>query len=177
MDRAFGGTGGQFTVGGQAQSAIEYDASWRAYRQAWKPAGQLRIVGQHSPNADRNRIVPGAQAMGPGARGLASDPLAVPARGRDAAVESRGELQRHQRSIFALLEKEPEIDLPGLIGKDANICLDPSGAKGGKPPAADPLVGILNGNNGAANPGIDERLAAGRGLAMMVAWLETNIGG
>ena len=74
--------------------AVEHDADRRALVEARQAAGQLRIVGQHRADADQDRVVRGAQQLAVGARGLAGDPAALAARGRDAPVQRGRELQR-----------------------------------------------------------------------------------
>ena len=60
--------------------------------------GQLGIVNNGGAGADHDRIMAGAQGVRALARRRSADPLALAARGGDAAVERSSEFEGDQRA-------------------------------------------------------------------------------
>ncbi len=118
----------------------------------------------------------GAQQMGPRPGGLAGDPAALAGAGGDPPVQGHGQLQGYQRAVLPDAQEEAGIDLCRLALAEAErdahaAALQPIDAL-----AADPGIGVLHGDDGALYPGGGQGIGAGRGLAIMAAGLERDIG-
>ena len=116
-----------------------------------------------------------AQQMRALARGLAGDPAALACGGRDLAVEGRRELQGDQRATLGEPREKSGVDFRRLGGEKAGLDCDAGGAQHGQTAPGDAGIGILDGHDDAGDPGGDQRIGAGRGLAVMAARLEADI--
>ena len=160
-----------------AQAAVDDDPHRRAMGEPGQPAGQLRIVGKNGAGADHDRVVAGAQGVRPVARRRAGDPLALAAGKRDAAVERGGKLERHERPAMPQPRQKAGVDLGGLLRAKPGFDRDAGRAQRGNSVAADPRVGVFEGDDDALDASLDQRIGAGRGLAPVAAGFETDIGG
>ena len=133
-----------------------------------KPAGQLRIVGDHRADADHHRVMRRAQQMRAVARRLAGDPSAFADASRDPAVERGGELQRDQRPAVADAHEETGIELARRFARRARSrprCRRRASAASPRPETRGSGSSIATTTRAIA--GGDQRIGARRRLAVM----------
>ena len=118
----------------------------------------------------------GAQQMGPRPGGLAGDPAALAGAGGDPPVQGHGELQRHQRAVLPDAQEEAGIDLRRLALAEAEGDATPPRCSRSMPWPLTLGSGSSMRDDGARYPGGGQGIGAGRGLAIMAAGLERDIG-
>ena len=120
-----------------------------------------------------------AQQMPEAARRRAGDPLAFARGGGGAAVEALGDLQRDQRTAAgALRQKKPSFNCAACVCQahwSRRQFRPRAGAQSLAPSRAD--RGLRSPPTTRATPACNQRLGAGRRLAVMGAGLERDIGG
>ena len=121
--------------------------------------------------------MPAAQRMGSLARRLAGDPLAFTGARGDAAIKRGRQFQRHQRAAKRHPGGEPGADLLRLGRQQAYLHHNPGRPQPRDAGAIDARIAIASRNHHPGNAGRDQRVRAGRGLAMMAAGLQRDIGG
>ena len=115
--------------------------------------------------------------MGELARGLAADPLRVARARGDLAVERHRGLEQHPRAPDARVLAEGLVEQTGARGElavgehhlDALVAQDAEAAAGGL------LGGIVGADDDASDPGLHDRLGAGRRLALVAAGLQRHV--
>ena len=106
----------------------------------------------------------------------AGDPLALAGGGGDASVKASGQFERDPWSaLFDPQEKPREIAV-GLGNADAGCHLDAGLAQHGKTLPRDARVCILERGDNPRDARRNQRLGAGRGLSVMGAGFERDIG-
>ena len=139
--------------------------------------GEQRVVGEDGADPDRDRVRFGPPAMDQLAAALAGDPGRVAGRGRGGAVERHRQLQRHQRQPGAGVLAERLVEEPGggrlrpgrELDLDAAVAEDPGAAPGG-------LLGrVVGADHDPRDPGLEDRVGAGRLAAVVGAGLEGHV--
>ena len=160
----------------QSELPIHDDPHRRSRHQPWQSTGQLRVIGERGAGPDEHRVVLGAEQMDAFARHFAGDPAAFAARRGDAAVERGRQLEGHQRPAGAHPLKKAGVQLRRFRRTHSGLDRQPGRAQPGQAGAGDTRVRILHGGNDPAEPGGDQRIGAGRGLAPMTARFQRHIG-
>src|SRR5207244_4215763 len=113
----------------------------------------------------------GGEAAGRGA----GDPARVAARGRDAAVERGGELERDQRPPAEHARAIAGGQEPGLLRTRPDHHSDARPAELRDAPAAHARVRVDHGDDDAAEPETEQRVRAGRRPPVVRARLERDV--
>ncbi len=150
-----------------------------AYRLVFDPKvahGQRGVIGPRRPRPDHHSVVARAHRMHLAPRLGSGDPLALPRRGGDAAIETRGKLQRDKGAPLLGLHEEPGVIQRRLVLQHAGRHLDPRRAQQGKPLPRNPGIAVLDCRNHPGDTRSDQRLGAGRCLAVVGTGLQRHIG-
>ena len=138
---------------------------------------QLGVVGERGADADDDGVDRRAPAVGELAASLAADPLRVAGARGDLAVERHRRLEQHPRAPGARVLAESLVEQAGAGGElavghhdlDALVAQDAEAAAGGL------LGGVVRADDDAPDPGLRDRLGAGRRLALVAAGLERHV--
>ncbi len=142
-----------------------------------QPGGQPRIVGQHRPGADDDRVEPAALVVHSGTRFRSGNPLAGSVLRGAPAVERRRVLPRHMGPAGACPVKPgPQRAVDDGVGPESRMHRDPRGTQG---LCSSPChrTGVRDGVVHRRDSGVDERAGAGSGASGVVARLEGDHGG
>ena len=107
----------------------------------------------------------------------AGDPAAFPGGRRDAPVEGGGELERDPGPVLGLAQEETRVILRRLGGEDPEVDGNPGIPQGLEPRARHARVAVLDRRHDARHSGGDQRIGAGRGLAVVRTGFERDVGG
>ncbi len=113
-----------------------------------------------------------AQGEGPAPAFGGGDPLALPGRGGDAAVEAHRPLEGHLGTAEDVGDQEGEVEPDRLLHQEAGLDLDPRLAQLREAAAGDFRIGIAMAGHHAGDSGRDHRVGAGRGAAVVGAGLQ-----
>ena len=140
---------------------------------------QHRVIGERGADPDRDRITRRPPLVGELAAALAGDPLRVAAAGRDLAVERHRGLEQDPGAAGAgvlaeRLVQEPRAGRDLAVRRhhlDALVAEDPEAASGGV------LGRVIGRDHDAGDPGLADRVGAGRRAAVVAARLERHVHG
>lgn len=167
----------QFRLERQIEAAVEHDPDRRALLQPWHPHRKFRIVGNGRTDTDEDRVRLGTQHLHLGARDGTGNPHLPLASPSDHAVRGNRKFQSHMRAFLALTHEVGLEHTPALFMERAYVDVNAGAAKHHHAAAGNAFIGIEDGNDDTADTRGDQRIRAGRGLAMMRAGFEGDIGG
>src|SRR5262249_50833669 len=138
---------------------------------------ELRVVGDRRADPDRDGVHRRAPAMRDGAAALARDPLRVAVLGRDLPVEAHRRLEDDQGPAGPRVLAEGLVLQAGARGElaardhdlDALVAKDPEAAAGGL------RARVVAADDDARQPGAQDRVGAGRLVALVAARLERDV--
>jgi hypothetical protein len=93
----------------------------------------------------------------------------------DLAVHGEGGFEGYEWGSVLNEVGEGFVEIAGLLFEDADGDLDAGGAKFGETLAADLWVGVLRGDDAAADARGDEGIGAGASAAVVAAWFEGDV--
>ena len=137
---------------------------------------QQRVVGPRRARTDQHRIVARAHEVDHTPRFGSGDPLAFADPGCDAPVEACRELQRHHRPAAPDPAEKTALQVLCLGPEQAGVDRDPGRAQHRVATPRDARVGIFQGADDPRHARHDQRLGAGRCLAMVGAGFKADIG-
>ena len=161
----------------QPRAAVDHDTHRALAAEPWKPAGQRRVVGERARSSHRHGVVLGPEQMPAGPRRRAGDPAAVSAARPDPPVERARELERHVGPAPLDARQEARVERARLILHAAARDLNARFFEHGVAAARDAGIRVLRCDDGAGDPGLDQRVGAGAGLAVMGAGLQGGVAG
>ena len=133
--------------------------------------GEGRVVGEGGAGAHHDGVALPAQAVGIVAGRHRGDPLAGAVSGGDTAVEGGGELPRHHGASAGHGQEPRAVETPGLLGAQPAPYPHAGGLQRRR--AASGLLGrVVLGVDDLGHAGVEERLDAWAGAALVVARLE-----
>ena len=106
-------------------------------------------------------------------RGLPGE--VAPPRNRHAAIDRHSELQQHRRPTALDARDESRVQALGLVTEQALLHLDARGPQPADPFAVGAWIGIAHRDDDAFDPGLADRVDAGRRAAVMSARLEIGV--
>ena len=115
--------------------------------------------------------------MSAAARGFTGNPFAVAAAGGDPPVERGRDLEGDQGPTLNDSLEKSAIEIFRVFGADSGRNRDARSLETFDALARDPRIGIDESNDDARDAGGNQSVGAGRGLAMMGARFQTDIGG
>ena len=105
----------------------------------------------------------------------AGDPAAVAGARRDAAVETARELESHHGSALPNAREEARVERPRVVLHAANSHLDTRRFEQGIAATRHARVRVLEGDDGARDAGLHQRLCARASLAVVGAGLQGDV--
>src|ERR1044072_1258162 len=166
----------QLRVEGQARPAIEDDAGGVA-GQVDVARGEQGVVGENGADADRDRIGFGAPTVDQRAAALTGDPGRVAWGGRGLTIEGHRQLQRHQRRAGAGVLAEGLVEQPrrGRLLAGGELDLHPPVAQDSGAASRRLLARVLGRDHDPPDPGLEDRLSAGRLPTLVRAGLQRHV--
>ena len=157
---------------GPVRDGAEDDPQRLARRRRVDTDGQRRVVRPDRPGADEHRVGPGPEPVGVLAGVVAGDPLARPVRRGRPPVHRRRQLEHDPRPAGpAVLQVRRQL-LVDRRGTDPDVDRDPGRSQPVDAPAGDVRVRVEHADDDPGDPGIDDRVHAGRRPANVGARLE-----
>ena len=157
---------------GVARGASEHHAQRLAKRRGVGPSSELRVIGSHRASSDEDRIGLGAKVMDVCSRLLARDPLRRAVACGGPSIEGHGELEHHERATCSTVMQVGTQRRSHLCGSDTDDDLDARFSQPSDARSCHLGVRILDPNHDACDAGLDDRIDARRGAAMVTARFE-----
>ena len=128
------------------------------------PHGKRRIIIPRSPATNQNRIMGCPHQMNQPPRGGISNPLAIPSRGCNTSIKTRGQLEAEHGTAFITAQKEALVILCSTLSQ--NPCRDgnASGTQHVKSATIDAWIMIRKGRNHMSDLSVNQGLSTGRRL-------------
>ena len=138
---------------------------------------ELRVVVPDGAEASQERAGARPPAMPVLPRCFSGDPLALAVGERGAPVEAHRDFHAHPRPAARHAGDEANVELARLVLHRPALDRNPCCAQLGEARTCDPRIRILNRRHHASDAGIDDRVSARRGAAVMAAWFQVHVEG